>query len=104
MNFSPKDFTDKFWKLILVKAKGKKPFVIKDRTKKSYRLPKIDEMIRGRRTKSEAKLLEKASQIINAPKPFFKPSISIVACWILFNEIISNPRLESIFLICLFKP
>jgi len=50
-------------------------FIIKDRTKKSYRIPEIDEKIRARRTRSEAKLLLKASNIINSPKPFFQPSI-----------------------------
>lgn len=45
-------------------------FVIKNRTKKSYRLKELDEKIRKNRTKKETKLLEKASQIINAPKPF----------------------------------
>jgi TP53 regulating kinase-like protein len=44
-------------------------FIIKDRTKKSYRLKELDEKIRKNRTKKETKLLEKASQIINAPKP-----------------------------------
>ncbi len=44
-------------------------FVIKDRIKKSYRLPELDEKIRKRRTKSESKLLTKASQIINSPIP-----------------------------------
>ena len=53
----------------------KKPFIIKDRVKKSYRNPELDIKIRGRRTKSEAKLLEKASKIINSPKPFLQPSI-----------------------------
>ncbi|MBA7693334.1 hypothetical protein ES703_101914 [subsurface metagenome] len=48
-------------------------FIIKDRTKKSYRLAELDEKIRKRRTKSESKLLEKASNIINTPKPFFIP-------------------------------
>jgi len=43
--------------------------IIKDRIKKSYRIAELDEAIRKRRTKSEAKLLEKASQIINSPKP-----------------------------------
>jgi len=42
--------------------------IIKDRTIKSYRHPKLDEKIRKSRTRSEAKLLEKASQIINTPK------------------------------------
>ena len=51
-------------------------FIIKDRIKKSYRIPELDEKIRKRRTKSEAKLLQKASEIINSPKPFFKPEIS----------------------------
>ena len=45
-------------------------FVIKDRIPKSYRIPELDEKIRKRRTKSEKKLLEKASKIINSPKPF----------------------------------
>lgn len=44
-------------------------FITKDRIKKSYRIPELDEKIRKRRTKSEAKLLEKASKIINCPKP-----------------------------------
>ena len=51
-------------------------FIIKDRIKKSYRIPELDEKIRKRRTKSETKLLQKASEIINSPKPFFKPEIS----------------------------
>jgi Kae1-associated kinase Bud32 len=44
--------------------------IIKDRVPKSYRLKEIDEKIRKHRTKSEKKLLEKASKIINAPNPF----------------------------------
>jgi len=51
-------------------------FIIKDRIKKSYRIPELDIKIRKRRTKSEAKLLQKASEIINSPKPFFKPEVS----------------------------
>ena len=47
-----------------------KNFIIKDRVKKSYRIPELDEKIRKRRTKSERKLLEKASKIIKSPKPF----------------------------------
>lgn len=53
----------------------KKPFIIKDRVKKGYRIPELDIKIRTRRTKSEAKLLEKASKIINSPNPFLQPSI-----------------------------
>jgi Kae1-associated kinase Bud32 len=43
--------------------------IIKDRIPKSYRLKKLDESIRKKRTKSEKKLLEKASKIINSPLP-----------------------------------
>ncbi|MBR9701387.1 Kae1-associated serine/threonine protein kinase [Candidatus Pacearchaeota archaeon] len=46
--------------------------VTKDRIKKSYRIPEIDNKIRTRRTKSETKLLIKASQIINCPKPIIE--------------------------------
>jgi len=48
-------------------------FIIKDRIKKSYRIKELDDKIRKQRTKAETKLLEKASGIINAPKPFFTP-------------------------------
>lgn len=43
--------------------------VIKDRVSKKYRHPLLDEKIIKTRTKKEAKLLEKASKIINAPNP-----------------------------------
>ena len=43
--------------------------VIKDRISKKYRHPTLDEKIIKKRTKSEAKILEKVSQLINAPKP-----------------------------------
>ena len=46
-----------------------KDTIIKDRISKSYRIHKIDEQIRKRRTKAETKLLKKASEIINSPKP-----------------------------------
>lgn len=48
-------------------------FIIKDRIKKSYRISELDNKIRKSRTKKEAKLLTKASKIINSPKPFFIP-------------------------------
>lgn len=44
--------------------------ITKDRIKKSYRIPELDEKIRKQRTKAEIKLLFKANQIINTPKPF----------------------------------
>jgi len=43
--------------------------IIKDRISKSYRLPKLDNKIRKRRTKAETKLLTKASNLIPTPKP-----------------------------------
>lgn len=43
--------------------------IIKDRTPKSYRIPELDKTIRKRRTRTEAKLLEKANKIIDSPKP-----------------------------------
>lgn len=52
-----------------------KNWIIKDRIKKSYRISELDKKMRGRRTRSEAKLLEKASKIINCPVPFLQPSI-----------------------------
>lgn len=61
--------------IILSKGKNRESFIIKDRTKKGYRVPELDDKIRRTRTKSEAKLLIKASEIINSPKPFFEPSI-----------------------------
>lgn len=42
--------------------------IIKQRIPKSYRLPEIDDKIRKLRTRNEAKLLEKASKVINTPK------------------------------------
>jgi tRNA A-37 threonylcarbamoyl transferase component Bud32 len=43
--------------------------VIKDRMPKSYRISKIDKLLIKKRTKSETKLLTKASNIIPAPIP-----------------------------------
>ena len=48
--------------------------IIKDRIKKSYRLPELDNRIRKLRTRSETKLLDKVSEIINCPKPLTKSS------------------------------
>ena len=42
--------------------------VTKDRIKKSYRIPILDEKLRKSRTKRETKLLEKSSQFISVPK------------------------------------
>jgi len=45
--------------------------IIKNRIKKLYRIKELDIKLRSRRTRSEAKLLNKASQIINCPRPIF---------------------------------
>jgi len=50
---------------ILIK---KNSHLIKDRIKKSYRLPELDLKLRKSRTKKEAKLLDKAYSIIKVPK------------------------------------
>lgn len=42
--------------------------ITKDRIKKSYRLPILDEKLRKQRTKSEAKIIEKLKSVINVPK------------------------------------
>lgn len=47
--------------------------IVKDRIPKKYRHPQIDLKLRISRTKAEAKLLEKASKIINCPKPLANP-------------------------------
>ena len=46
----------------------RKNWIFKDRNKKSYRIPEIDEFLRKRRTKSEARLMEKASKVAFVPK------------------------------------
>lgn len=45
-----------------------KDIVIKNRIPKSYRFPALDEQLRKKRTKSEAKILEKLHGKINVPK------------------------------------
>ncbi len=49
-------------KIFLIKDK-----IVKDRTPKKYRHPQLDNQLRRRRTKSEAKLLTKATELINTP-------------------------------------
>lgn len=50
----------------IIKQKANK--IIKERIKKSYRLKILDEKLRKQRTKKEAKLLKKASELIPVPK------------------------------------
>lgn len=47
--------------------------IVKDRIPKHYRHPELDKKIIRTRVKSEAKLLDKASKIINCPKPLALP-------------------------------
>jgi len=42
--------------------------IIKERISKDYRIKEIDEKIRKLRTRSEARLIERASSIVNTPK------------------------------------
>ena len=51
--------------------------VIKQRVKKSYRLPALDEKLRKQRTKREIKSLEKASLLIPVPKVFSSSAYDI---------------------------
>ncbi|MBS3099896.1 Kae1-associated serine/threonine protein kinase [Candidatus Pacearchaeota archaeon] len=44
-------------------------FIIKDRISKGYRIPELDRKIIKQRTKQEARILEKASKLINVPFP-----------------------------------
>jgi len=54
-----------------------KEIVSKNRITKTYRHPQLDKKIRTRRTKSEAKLLCKASQFANIPKVLNQDKFSI---------------------------
>src|SRR3989344_5223378 len=42
--------------------------IIKNRTKKGYRLPQLDEKLRRQRTRKESKILQKISSIIPVPR------------------------------------
>jgi len=50
----------------IITKEGEK--IIKNRIPKSYRLPILDEQLRKKRTKSEAKILEKLQGKVNVPK------------------------------------
>ena len=54
-----------------------KDTVIKRRLEKSYRIPEIDAPLIKRRTKAEAKIMTKLSNIINVPKIFGSDSSEI---------------------------
>lgn len=46
-----------------------KDYIIKDRVKKGYRIKEIDDKIRRQRTRTETRILEKASSVISSAKP-----------------------------------
>jgi len=56
----------------------KNNLIIKDRISKSYRIPELDKKIIKRRTKSETKLLEKASKITKTPNPLPSEEINVI--------------------------
>ncbi len=65
---SPKIIQQGAEAIISLETRTDSPIIIKTRVKKSYRIPKLDKKIRSQRTKSESKLLTKASQVIPVPK------------------------------------
>ncbi len=61
---------------------GKK-VLVKERIKKGYRIPELDEKIRKQRTKREAKLIETAEKIgVPTPKIFEIQEFKIIMEWI----------------------
>jgi Kae1-associated kinase Bud32 len=80
--------------------------IFKDRIKKSYRISEIDEKIRKSRTKSETKLLTKASNIINCPTPLInnkEDNYQIIMPFIdgkKLSEYLDNFKLEQQLSIC----
>ncbi|MCL5679962.1 MAG: Kae1-associated serine/threonine protein kinase [Candidatus Marsarchaeota archaeon] len=54
------------------------PSIMKFRRRKSYLVPEIEESLRFVRTKTEARILAKASSITNAPRPLFVSKYGII--------------------------
>ncbi|MEK6824015.1 MAG: KEOPS complex kinase/ATPase Bud32 [Nanoarchaeota archaeon] len=81
-----------------------KNLIIKNRISKSYRHPNLDAQIRKRRTKSETKLLEKASKIINCPVPTHTANIYQISMSFIdgkkLSEHLDNFKLEEQKEIC----
>ncbi len=67
------------------------PYVIKERVKKSYRIPQLDEKIRKQRTSMEASLLDKARRA-GIPVPMVLGSEGPK----LFLEFIEGPKLKDV--------
>lgn len=64
--------------------------VVKERAPKSYRIKELDLRLRKLRTRAEAKLLQRAAGIINAPKVLKQGEFSIEM------EFINGPRVKDI--------
>ncbi|MBU4246231.1 MAG: KEOPS complex kinase/ATPase Bud32 [Nanoarchaeota archaeon] len=64
--------------------------VLKDRVPKSYRIKALDDKLRKERTRAEAKLLERAANIVSVPKVLNKNMFSIEM------EFIDGPRVKDI--------
>lgn len=64
--------------------------IIKDRIPKSYRIKPLDDKLRKERTRAEAKLLERAANVILVPKVLKKNMFSIEM------EYIDGPRVKDI--------
>ena len=58
--------------------KKKENIVIKERKKKKYRIPEIDNRLRSSRTRREVKVLEKLSSLNFTPKVLFADNESII--------------------------
>lgn len=54
------------------------PSIMKFRRRKPYLVPEIEESLRFARTKTEARILAKASSITNAPRPLFVSKSGII--------------------------
>ena len=64
--------------------------IIKQRVSKGYRHPTLDKKLIKRRTKSEAKILDKVSEIANAPKPILVTDDTITMPYIEGKKLSDN--------------
>jgi TP53 regulating kinase-like protein len=76
----------------VIKKDGKR--VIKDRIEKSYRHPELDKRLRKRRTRLEAKIMEKASTFCDVPGNLKVNSTSIEMDFVDKNPIAKNLTVE----------
>jgi len=87
--------------LFLKKHEGE-DVLVKERVRKSYRIPELDKRIRSQRTRGEAKLLSMARRVgVNTPRTLELGESSIVMEWLngrrvkdCLNELPKKERLE----------